>query len=150
MPVETMESKRMTEPSHKSTFFRQSGWMVASAVVGGVFMAGVHGFSKVLPPAEYSAMAVLLQVLNGMTIPALGLQMVFAQQTSAAVTEIQRQQLVSTVRAVMRWTFCIWLCMAVVTIVWHNKFIAALKLSNPAALWVTLAVGLVMLWFPIF
>src|SRR5882724_6158747 len=85
-----------------------------------------------------------------MTIPALGLQMVFAQQTSAAVTEIQRQQLVSTVRAVMRWTFCIWLCMAVVTIVWHNKFIAALKLSNPAALWVTLAVGPVMRWFHIF
>src|SRR5258706_319235 len=35
MPVETMESKRMTEPSHKSTFFRQSGWMVASAAGGG-------------------------------------------------------------------------------------------------------------------
>src|SRR6267154_1354304 len=109
MPVETLEPKQVTEPSQKSTFFRQSGWMMVATVVGGVFIAGVHGFSKVLPPAEYSAMAVLLQVLNGMTIPALGLQMVFAQQTSAAVTEIQRQQLVSTVRAVMRWTFYIWL-----------------------------------------
>src|SRR6267378_5026595 len=147
MPFETIVSKGMTEPSHKSTFFRQSGWMVVSTVVGGVFMAAVHGFSKVLPPEEYSAMATLLQVLNWMTIPALGLQMVFAQQASAAVTEIKRQQLVATVRAVMRWTFYIWLGTVVATIVWRNTLIGALKLNNPAALWVTLAVGLVMLWF---
>jgi O-antigen/teichoic acid export membrane protein len=150
MPVETIPSKPVIEPSQKSTFFRQSGWMMIATVVGGVFMAGVHGFSKALAPMEYSAMGTLLQLLNLMTIPALGLQMVFAQQASAAVTETQRQQLVSTVRAVMRWTFCIWLATAVVTIVCHNTFIAALQLSNPAALWVTLVVGLVMLWFPIF
>jgi O-antigen/teichoic acid export membrane protein len=150
MPVETIVSKEMSEPSHKSTFFRQSGWMVVSTVAGGAFMAVVHVFSKVLTPEEYSALGVLFQVLNWMTIPALGLQMVFAQQASAVVTEMQRRQLVATVRAVMRWTFYIWLGTAVVTIVWHNTLIAALKLNNPAALWVTLVVGLVMLWFPIF
>ncbi len=150
MPVETIESTPMTEASHKSTFFRQSGWMMVATVVSGVFMSLVHVFSKVMSAEEYAAMGALFQFLNWMAIPAIGLQMVFAQQASAAVTDMQRQELVATVKAVMRWTFYIWLVTVVIAFLGQTKLVAALKLSNPAALWVTVAVGLAMLWYPIF
>ncbi len=149
MPVEDVESSHVTAKSHKSTFFRQSGWMMIASVGGGAFMAFIHIFSKWLPPAEYSAFGTLLQIVNWMGIPAVGLQMVFAQQASAAITDNQRQQLVGTTKALLRWTFCVWVVMAVVAVVFHNQLIAAFKLSNPAALWLTVLVGLAMLWYPI-
>ncbi|MDB6122188.1 MAG: hypothetical protein JWQ71_1181 [Pedosphaera sp.] len=146
----TKEKPPMTEASHKSTFFRQSGWMMIATVTSGVFMSLIHGFSKVLPENEYSALGTLFQVLNWMTIPALGLQMVFAQQASAVITDKHRHQLVGTARRVMLWTFCIWLAMAIIVFFGRNYFIATLKISNPAALWITVIISLVMLWRPIF
>ena len=141
----------MTAPSHKSTFFRQSGWMMITAVAGGALMFGVQIISKrFLSDEEYSAFAVLIQLTNWMTIPALGLQMVFTQQAAGAVTELHRRQLVGTMKAVMLWTFCVWLAMAGLAVIYHNQWIAALKLTNPMSLWLTVAAGLVMLWLPIY
>jgi O-antigen/teichoic acid export membrane protein len=146
---QTVDTPQMTEASHQSTFFRQSGWMMIATVMGGVFMSLVHAFAKVLPKQEYSAMAALFQVLVWMGIPALGLQMVFAQQASAVITQEQKKQLVGTTRAVLLWTFLVWLIMAVVAVIGHRTFIAALKLSNPMAFWLTIVIGLAAIWFPI-
>lgn len=140
----------MTDAQHKSTFFRQSGWMMIATVGSGVLMSMVHVFSKKIPANEYAAMGTLIQLLNWMAIPALGLQMVFAQQTSAVITEHQKRQLVGTMRAVTLGTFCIWLVMVLVTFFERDNFVAMLKLSNPAALWVTVLMALGMLWLPIF
>ena len=102
----------MTDPrEHKSHFFRQSGWMMIATVVSGVFMALIHVFSRKISDEEYSVLGTLLQVLNWITIPAIGLQMVIAQQTSAVITGEQRRELIGTVKAVLRWTFYIWLAM---------------------------------------
>lgn len=151
MPVETTESAQMTAESHKATFFRQSGWMMITTVVSGLFMAFINIFSsKVLPDAEYAAFAALLQMVNWMGIPAIGLQMVFAQQTSAVMNDTQRRQLVGTTKAVLMWTFGVWVVMAVAALVFHTQLIGALKLTNPMSLWLTVIVGFVMLWFPIF
>src|SRR6185437_13475037 len=112
MPIEAVESPHMTAESHKSTFFRQSGWMMIATVVGGVFMAFINIFSsKILPADEYAAFGTLLQMVNWMGIPAVGLQMVFAQQASAVIEDHQRRQLVGTAKAVLTWTFCLWLIM---------------------------------------
>ena len=125
--------------------------MMIATVAGGVFMALLNLLSsKWLPADEYSSFGTLLQVVNWMSIPALGLQMVFAQQTSGAVNAHQRRQLVGTAKAVMRWTFGIWVLMAAVTVAFNQQVLAALKVSNPMALWLTIAVGFVMLWYPIF
>jgi O-antigen/teichoic acid export membrane protein len=145
-----VESPRMTETSQRTTFFRQSGWMMITTVVSGMLMSLVHVCSKKIPDAEYSAFAVLLQLVNWMTIPAIGLQMAFAQQASAVVTDSQRHQLIGTTKAVMRGTFYIWLAIAAVVFLERDRFIESLKLSNPASLWLTLAVALAMLWLPIF
>src|ERR1700722_12931743 len=136
MPAETINSPLVTEASHKSTFFRQSGWMMIATVVGGMFMSFIHILSKKLPAAEYSAFGTLLQIVNWVGIPALGLQMVFAQQTSAVITDNQKRQLVGTLRAVMLWTFCLWLLMALVTLVCQSQIVSGLNLNKSCALMV--------------
>lgn len=152
MSVKAIPSSEVPDASHhKSTFFRQSGWMMISTVGSGALMFAVQIFSKkFLTDEEYSAFAALIQVTNWITIPALGLQMVFAQQTAAAITDEQRHQLAGTTKAVMLWTFCIWLATLATALVYRHEWVAALKLSNPAALWLTLGVGLFMIWQQIF
>ena len=139
-----------TEAQHKATFFRQSGWMMMATVGSGVMMMLVHVYSKYIPEDEYSAVGTLIQLLNWMMIPAIGLQTVFAQQTSAAVTPAQQRQLAGTFHAVLRLTFVIWLVMLGVALGFQGALLKAMKIHNPAALWVTLVVGWMMLWQPIF
>jgi O-antigen/teichoic acid export membrane protein len=151
MPTETTtETPPMTDTSHRMTFFRQSGWMMIATVIGGVFMSLVHVCSKKLSEEEYSSFGALIQLTNCMTIPALGLQMIFAQQASAAITDQRRHQLVGTVRAVMRGTFYLWLAMVAVAVLERNQLLSVFKMSSFASLWLTMGVALTMLWLPIF
>lgn len=151
MPADSLASPNLTEASHKSAFFRQSGWMMISAVAGGALMFAVQVFSKkFLSDPEYSAFGALIQVTNWITIPALGLQMVFAQQSAAAITGHHEHELAATVRAVLLWTFCVWLATAIAAVIFRDQWIAALKISNPLALWLTVAAGLVMVWLQLF
>src|SRR5579883_1907414 len=139
MPVKAVDSPQMSADSQKATFFRQGGWMMITAVGAGALMFAVQIFSKkFLTESEYSVFAALIQVTNWITIPALGLQMVFAQQTAAAISDLQHRQLVGTIRAVMLWTFCIWLGTLLLAVVYRHEWVAALKLSNPAGLWITI------------
>jgi len=147
--IETLETPAMTEAAHKSSFFRQSGWMMITAVGGGAMMFLVHIFSKYIPRSEYAVLTSLFSLLNWITIPAIGLQTTFAHQASSAVTEAQKRQLVGTTRAVTFGIFCIWLVMLLITVIWHADFIARLKIANPAGLWIMLVAGLVMLMLPI-
>src|SRR5437899_331158 len=71
----------------KQTFFRQGSWMMIASVGAGVFMFAVHFFSDVVGKKEYGVFGTLLSLLANISIPGLGLQMVFAQQTAAALTE---------------------------------------------------------------
>jgi O-antigen/teichoic acid export membrane protein len=151
MPAETLETPHMTEASHKSTFFRQGGWMMISAVASGALMFAVQVFSKkFLSDIEYSAFGALIQVTNWITIPAIGLQMVFAQQAAAAITGHHEHELASAARSVMLWTFCVWLATAVTVFIFREQWTAALKLSNQLGLWLTVAAGLIMVWLQLF
>jgi O-antigen/teichoic acid export membrane protein len=75
---------------------------------------------------------------------------VFAQQAAAAISEGETRRLSESTRAVLRGTFVIWLAMAALVFLWRDPLVAALKISNPAALWVTVLLGLASLWLPIF
>ncbi len=130
-------------------FFRQSGWMVAATTLMGVFMILVHTFGVLMPKAEYGVFTTLLQIVNLMGIPAIGLQTVFAQQTAAAITEPQLRQLTGTLRAVLLWTFLIWFTMAASVVLLSRDILSTLHIANPAGLWLTLLVGLMQLWLPI-
>ena len=77
-----VEKSAATSP--RSTFFRQSGWLMTASVGGGLLMWAVHFLSKRIPDAEYGVFGTLLAVV--IFIPGMPLQMVLAQQTAKALT----------------------------------------------------------------
>jgi len=140
----------MTVQSGNKTFFRQSSWMVFATVVGGLALYGVHPFARKIPESEYGVLGLLLAVLNCMSIPALGLQMVFAQQAAAAITDQEQRQLARTARGVLLGGLVIWLAAALLVFFLREALLAQWKISNPVGLWLTLLVGLAAIWSPVF
>jgi O-antigen/teichoic acid export membrane protein len=142
---------RLTNPrSDKLAFFRQSGWMMLATVLSGVFMSAVHVVvSKPMKTSEYAVFFTLLRVFLLMGFPAGGLQIVFAQQAAAAVSEVEERKLSQTTRSVARMCFVIWLVMTAIVFVFRRQIITTWEITNPAALWVTVFLGLAALWSPI-
>lgn len=131
-------------------FFRQTGWMVLATGLMGVFMTGTQMVAaRWMAPAEYAVWFALLRVYLLLGIPSIGLQTVFARQAAAAVDAERRAGLRATVRAVLRGTFLLWLGVVGLTWLMHGWLVRTLKVSNPAALWITLLIGLVTLWGPV-
>lgn len=121
---------------------------MANTLMGGMMYA-VHLFARAMPMSEYGVFTTLLQVINLMGIPAVGLQSVFAHQTAMATSESDRRQLRAAAMAVTRWTFGLWCAMAALALIGQSHIVEMLQMSNPAALWITVLIGLAVLWFPI-
>jgi O-antigen/teichoic acid export membrane protein len=137
----------------KLAFFRQSGWMVVATTASGVLMYAVHKVATIeglgMSAAEYGVFTTLLQVLNLMSVPAIGLQLTFVQQTASMTSEAHRRELAGAYRALLRGTFLLWLAGLALTFVFQRKLLATYQVGNPVALWVTLLLGLTSLWSPI-
>ena len=114
----------MSNATSKSTFFRQSAWMVIATVGGGVFMSAVHTVASKMEKEEYGVFFALLRSLLLVGIPAGGLQTILAQQTAGAITDAQLRQLSATVRWVFRWVFIAWLACGVVLIFVQSHILA--------------------------
>src|SRR5688500_7945790 len=100
--------------SEKLLFFRESGWMVVATFLGGVCMFAVHSFALKLTANEYGILLFLLSLVNLITIPSLGLQTVFAQQTASAIRIEEEESLRGTVRGVMKVSLLLWFVLCVV------------------------------------
>src|ERR1700691_1535968 len=92
----------------KSSFFRQSSWMVIATFTGGFFMMLTHPVAKKMGD-DYASFVSLLRVLIIVGIPFAALQTVFARQSAAAVDKAHEQQLIATTRALLLATFLVWL-----------------------------------------
>ena len=147
--VEQTDPARAQAHASKRAFFRQSTWMIVASVGAGAFMFAVHFFSDAVGDKEYGIFGTLLSMLANISIPGLGLQMVFAQQTAAALTDVENRRLAGTARGVLGWTFLIWLATAASVAFFQPRIQGTLTISG-AALWVTVVLGLVTLWKPIF
>lgn len=133
-----------------SAFFWQSGWMVFATTLSGVLFYAVHFFAgRRMHPDEYGVFTTLLQVLNQMAIPAVGLQTVFVQQAALTENEEQRRRLAGAVRSVLRAAFGLWVAAALVVWAFQAQLLADYKIRNPAALWWTVGLGLTSLWLPV-
>lgn len=139
----------MSRHKHHITFFRQSGWMMAASTLSGLLMYAVHKVASQMPKDEYGAFATLLQVIGQMGIPAVGLQGVFMQQAAASLNPEHERELAGVLRGVLRGTFFLWLIMAGIVFLLRSRIIQSLGISNPAALWITVLTGLVVLWRPL-
>jgi O-antigen/teichoic acid export membrane protein len=117
-------------------------------VASGMMMWGVHFLSKKIPEAEYGTLITLLAVT--ILIPTIPLQMVFAQQTAAALATGRGRQLAGMVKAAWLGTFVLWLVAAVALFFLRTNILSRWQITNPAALWATLLVALGALWLPMF
>ncbi len=150
MLADKVETAPVTAAAHRASFFRQSGWLMFATVGGGIFMTLMHFLSKAsaLPEAEYAQFGVFLAV--AMFIPAVPLQMVLAQQTARALALHREHELSGLIRAAWLGTFGVWLLGVLVVALFHGTILAQWKITNPAALWLTLPVLLFTTWLPMF
>lgn len=144
--------------------------MVFATLAGGVFMWAVHPLLQkpvdqvplgavteflkrfIYPPFDasvYGLFNALLSLLVLMSIPGTGLQTTFAQQAAAAIDEKSERQLRYTVRTVLAVATFIWVIWAISVFVFRDNIIGGLKISDPRALWITLMIGLPILWMPV-
>lgn len=140
----------MSKDAGKLTFFRQTGWMVVATTLGGGFMWLVHKPAAAgMPPVEYGYYLAMLQVMNLMMIPAIGLQTVFANETAAAVTAAKRRELAATVRWGLAAVTAVWLLVAGLVGGLQKALLDRLQIDQPALLWITVFIGLAMVWWPV-
>ncbi|MGA2556258.1 MAG: hypothetical protein ABSG04_08290 [Verrucomicrobiota bacterium] len=138
----------------KSSFFRQSGWMVVSTFLGGIFMVSVQiaaQNSRVMEISDFNtfiALLGLLIMLGG--VPSAALQTIFAQQAAAAVTAEKMGELTATLRALVRTTFMFWLGLAGLIMIFSGPASAALGVNDPAALRIAVLAVLAVVWLPTF
>jgi O-antigen/teichoic acid export membrane protein len=144
-----VSSPHTAEPGveRKSSFFRQSGWLMFANIAAGGLMWAVHFLSKRIPEAEYGVVGTLFALT--MVVPTLPLQMVFAQQTAKALAFGRRAQLRRMVRRSLLALTLVWLVWAGVMAVFHRSLIAAWQITNPLAFWTTLVAVLLSILLPV-
>jgi O-antigen/teichoic acid export membrane protein len=120
--------------------------MMIATVAGGMFMTAVHLLSRAMPASQYGEFGALLSV--AMFIPAMPLQMVLAEQTARARALHREHELSGLIRAAWLGTFVIWLVVVGLVLLFQSSIIAQWKITNPAALWLTLPVLLFTVWVP--
>lgn len=138
----------MTSAESRKAFFRQSTWMMTATVASGACMFLVHPLANKLPTGEYAAFGTMLQLLQWLAIPAVGLQMVFAQLAAAAVTEQRQRELHGAIRAVFKATLGSWLVVLVGLFAFRERLVTAWELASHWLLWLTMLMGLLSLWLP--
>src|SRR5271166_4168129 len=143
-------SERIKTVDHKphAAFFRQSGWLMISAIAGGALTWFVHFLSKSIPESQYATFGTLLMVVA--CLPTMPLQMIFAQQAALALATGRERQLAGMMRLAALWTLIPWALGAVVVLMFQKQIVAGLHLPDAVGLWVTLPLLLVSLWFPMF
>jgi O-antigen/teichoic acid export membrane protein len=131
-----------------AAFFRQSGWLVMSGIIGGAMMYGVHFLAKSIPEAQYAVFGTLLMVVA--CLPTMPLQMIFAQQTAQALATGRERQLAGMLRLAWLWTFVLWALGALLVLVFQKQIVVGWHLPDARGLWVTLPLLLASLWLPMF
>lgn len=120
---------------------------MTAGVATGILMFLLHKVANRVP--DYAVFVTLLQAVTLIGIPAAGLQSTFTQQAAASLGDQHECELASVFRGVLRATFFIWLFMAMVIFGLREQIVHGLKIDNPAALWITVAIGLLAMWMPI-
>jgi 2-polyprenyl-3-methyl-5-hydroxy-6-metoxy-1,4-benzoquinol methylase/O-antigen/teichoic acid export membrane protein len=131
------------------SFYLESMWMVFATVVANVFSFAVNLVAPWMTMAEYGLMATLLQAATLMMIPAMGLQAVFTMEGASCDTLQEIDELAQTTSAGLLLTGLLWLGFAAMTFHFRDEIVRRLSISNAAALWVTIGLGLPQLWLPI-
>jgi O-antigen/teichoic acid export membrane protein len=148
MSSEITENIPTIDHKPHAAFFRQSGWLMITAVVGGALTYGVHFLNKVINPAEYTAFGVLLTLVA--CLPVGPVQMVFTQQSALAIATGRRRQLSSLIRLAFLSILVLWLVGAIAVFFLQHSIVTGWHLPGALSLWVTVVLVPLSLWLPIF
>ena len=146
--MEKTENIKTVDHKPHAAFFRQSGWLMVSAIAGGAMTWFVHFLAKSIPESQYAVFGTLLMVVA--CLPTMPLQMIFAQQSALALATGRERQLAGMIRLVWFCTFIVWALGALMIFVFQKQIVAGWHLPNATALWVTLPLLLASLWLPMF
>lgn len=138
----------MTEATHRARFFRQSGWLMIANIAGGVLMWAVHPLARATGEGEYGLFITLLSTV--MLVPAIPLQMVFAQQTAKAVATGRERELSALARSICLGLFVGWALVCAGVAVFQGPILRLWHVNSPPVLWVTMLTLLLALWAPVF
>lgn len=130
-------------------FYSQSRWMLTANAISHGFALGVYCVVPWMSIAEYGLMATLLQIVNLMVIPGMGLQAIFAQDAAASTRLSEHQRLAHTASTLLAATGFLWLAGIAVAALFRSEIYAWLKIAYPASFWITMLLGLVQLWLSI-
>jgi O-antigen/teichoic acid export membrane protein len=122
----------------KGSFIKQSIWMIAATLAGGVGMVLVHMvINRLGNAAIYAQFKALLAIFYIVGAPQAGIWNLFAQRTAMAVTPEQTGEVGRAAREFTRAIFLAMGLFAVVLWLYGGGFAKALNLSSSAALWAT-------------
>jgi O-antigen/teichoic acid export membrane protein len=142
------ETIPLTEGTHRARFFRQSGWLMIANIAGGVLMWAVHLLARATGKNEYGVFITLLTAV--MLVPAIPLQMMFAQQTAKAIATGRERELSALARSICVGLFVAWALVCVGVFAFQGAILRVWDVDKPEALWVTLPILLMTLWAPVF
>src|SRR5215468_2647356 len=143
------DSIPLTASAHRSSFFRQSGWLMIANIGGGAFMWAVHFLNRSLAPGQYGVFGVFLAFL--MLLPNIPLQMVLTQQTARGLATNTERQLSGIIRMFLLTAGVVWLVGSIVILYFQTNILAYLKMpGEETTLWITLLIVLFALWLPMF
>jgi O-antigen/teichoic acid export membrane protein len=131
-----------------SNFFRQSAWMMAATLISGGCMSLVQIIATRMPTGEALTFSMLVDLAAQLTIPVIGLQTVFAQETVVALAENRRAQLAGATRWAFKVIGVLWMIAAIAFLIFQKQFTANFRVT-PLALTVTLAFGLLAMLQPV-
>ena len=136
------------EAKQHASFFRDSGWMMIATIVGGGLMMGVHFLSQKVSDLEYGTVGALLGAT--IIIPSIPLQMVFTRETAAALATGNTRKLAAKARRSALALFCLWLLFLIPVVMMEGSILHQWKISQPATLWMFMAIILTSLVTPVF
>jgi O-antigen/teichoic acid export membrane protein len=135
-------------PQQHASFFRQSGWLMIANIAGGILMWAVHLLARPMGKDEYGLFITLLTAV--MLVPAVPLQMVFAQQTAKALATGRRGELSGLIRMIFLGLLAGWVLLCVAVFILQGTILKFWGVTDPKAIWITMPILLLTIWAPIF
>src|SRR5437879_4529905 len=143
------ETIPLTASAHRSSFFRQSGWLMIANIGGGAFMWAVHFLNRFLETGQYGVFGVFLALL--MLLPNIPLQMVLTQQTARGLATNTQRELSGIIRMFLLTAGVVWVLGSIIVLYFQKDILAYLKMTgHPTGLWITLLIVLFAVWLPMF
>jgi len=121
--------------------------MIAN-IAGGLLMWAVHFLANRIGTSAYGLFITLLTAV--MLVPAIPLQMVFAQQTAKALATGGERELAALVRFICLGSLGIWVLLCLAVLALQQSILSFWGVSDPVALWITMPILLVTIWAPVF